>query len=135
MKSNPHILGRQTMLELYGCKKARLNDIAFIEAMMIEAARRASATVVQQFFHQFSPFGVSGTVVIAESHINIHTWPEHDFAAVDLFTCGSEMEVMEACGYLVEALEAQKHTIKTYERGDMTLIQKVREQQTPNHHR
>lgn len=135
MKEIPEILGKQTMLELYGCAKKHLNDIAYIEAMMIEAAKRASATVVQQFFHQFSPFGVSGTVVIAESHINIHTWPEHDFAAVDLFTCGKDMEVAAACQYLTEALQAQQHTIKTYERGDMDLIRKVRELQTPHHRR
>jgi S-adenosylmethionine decarboxylase proenzyme len=133
VKKTPQILGKQTMLELYGCATKYLNDIAYIEKMMLEAAKRANATVVQQFFHQFSPFGVSGTVVIAESHINIHTWPEHDFAAVDLFTCGTEMEVMEACNYLTEALEAQQHTIKTYERGDMALIQKVRDSRTLHH--
>lgn len=135
MKEIPEILGRQTMLELYGCATQYLNDIAYIETMMIEAAKRAKATVVQQFFHQFSPFGVSGTVVIAESHINIHTWPEHNFAAVDLFTCGKDMAVEEACAYLSEALEAQQHTIKTYDRGDMELIRKVREQQTLRHRR
>ena len=122
------------MLELYGCFTAYLNDIVYIEKMMIEAAKRARATVVQQFFHQFSPFGVSGTVVIAESHINIHTWPEHDFAAVDLFTCGCDMDITAACEYLAEALRAQQHTIKTYQRGDMALIRTISGSQIPNHH-
>jgi S-adenosylmethionine decarboxylase proenzyme len=135
VKDNSEILGKQTMLEMYGCATQYLNDVAYIEQMMLEAARRAHTTVVQQFFHQFSPFGVSGTVVIAESHINIHTWPEHDFAAVDLFTCGKDMDVTAACQYLAEALQAQQHTIKTYERGDMDLIRKVRELQTPHHRR
>jgi len=134
VKKIPRILGTQTMLELYGCGRSKLDDISFIEQMMIEAAQRAHATVVQQFFHQFSPFGVSGTVVIAESHINIHTWPEYDFAAVDIFSCGTEMQVEKACSFLEQALDAKYHTLKVYERGEMAVIQKVRGPQTPNRH-
>lgn len=128
-------LGLQTMLELYGCNAALLDDTEYIRKSMLEAAEKANATIVQQFFHQFSPFGVSGTVVIAESHINIHTWPEHRFAAIDLFTCGVEMNITAACDYLMERLEACEHMIDSLNRGHMATIQKVNEAQTQHHRR
>lgn len=119
------ILGRQTMLELYGCKKEFLNDVDFIEKVMVEAANRAKATMVQQYFHQFSPHGVSGTIVIEESHINIHTWPEYDFAAIDIFTCNLEMNVQVACDYLKEILEAKKEVMNSHDRGNLTIINEI----------
>jgi len=120
------ILGKQRMLELYGCEKELLDNIAFIKKNMLKAAEIANATIVQQYFHQFSPYGVSGTVVIAESHINIHTWPEHDYAAIDIFTCSEEMDVDSACAFLKKALKAKEHDIKDYERGNLETIKRVR---------
>ena len=125
-----NILGKQRMLELYGCETALLDDIAFIKKSMLKAAEIANATIVQQYFHQFSPFGVSGTVVIAESHINIHTWPEHNYAAIDIFTCTEKMDVDNACAFLKEAFQAKEHSTKDYERGNLETIQKVRALQT-----
>ncbi len=119
------ILGRQTMLELYGCKKTFLNDVSFIEKVMVEAANRANATMVQQYFHQFSPHGVSGTIVIEESHINIHTWPEYDFAAIDIFTCNLEMDVRGACDYLREILEAKKEVVNSHDRGNLAIVNQI----------
>lgn len=119
------ILGRQTMLELYGCKAEFLNDVKFIESVMVEAANRANATMVQQYFHQFSPHGVSGTIVIEESHINIHTWPEYDFAAIDIFTCNLEMDVRAACDYLNEVLQAKEEVISSHDRGSLAMVKRV----------
>jgi len=81
-------LGHQIVAEFYACDPALLADVGFITAAMLEAARRTGATIVTQTFHHFSPHGVSGAVIIAESHLAIHTWPEYGYAAVDLFTCG-----------------------------------------------
>ncbi|MDD4848209.1 MAG: adenosylmethionine decarboxylase, partial [Bacteroidales bacterium] len=81
-------LGRHILVEFIGCKSETLNDVALIEESMVTAARKADATVINSTFHHFSPFGVSGVVVIQESHLAIHTWPEYQYAAVDLFTCG-----------------------------------------------
>ena len=120
------ILGRQTMLELYGCKTDLLNDVSFIEKVMVEAANRANATMVQQYFHQFSPHGVSGTIVIEESHINIHTWPEYDFAAIDIFTCNLEMDVQAACDYLKEILEAKKEVVSSHDRGNLEIVNQIK---------
>ncbi len=117
-------LGLQIMVELYGCDVQLLDDPVFIEKSMLEAAQLANATVVQQFFHQFSPFGVSGTVVIAESHINIHTWPEHAYAAVDIFTCGESLNARAAIDFLEIKLKAGKVSSQKYLRGDQEVIKR-----------
>ncbi len=80
-------LGRHALLDLYGCDPAVLDDREFLQEVLRQTAVELKCTVVQEAFHTFSPHGVSGVVVIAESHLAIHTWPEHGFAAVDLFTC------------------------------------------------
>ena len=85
-------LGRHILVEFNGCCPEILNDVAVIEEAMVEGARKAGATVIQSTFHHFSPFGVSGVVVIQESHLAIHTWPEYQYAAVDLFTCGETVD-------------------------------------------
>ncbi len=126
-------LGVQYMVELFECKTQLLNDPVFIEKMMLAAAEKANATIVQQFFHQFSPFGVSGTVVIAESHINIHTWPEHNYAAVDIFTCGDTLNADAAINSLKKLLEAQELQISQHNRGSLKNINRVHALQTPNH--
>ncbi len=112
-------LGKQYMVELKGCKASLLDDPKFIGEAMHEAALKANATIVQQFFHQFSPFGVSGTIVIAESHINIHTWPEHCYAAIDMFTCSDTLIAENAIEYLKEALEADDCTTSMIHRGQI----------------
>ena len=81
-------LGRHLLAEFHDCESPALNDPARIEALMNEAARLSGATVVQSVFHAFSPHGVSGVVVVEESHLAVHTWPEYRYAAVDYFSCG-----------------------------------------------
>ncbi len=85
-------LGRQILVEFYDCDRAVLNDENLIRDIMLEGVRRSQATIVTDAFHCFSPHGVSGVVVIAESHVAIHTWPEHGYAAVDIFTCGETID-------------------------------------------
>jgi len=84
---------------------------------MLEAAERAQATVVQLVFHEFSPVGISGVVVIAESHLAIHTWPEHRYAAVDVFSCGDVLQPELAADYLVEQLGAARASVVELQRG------------------
>jgi S-adenosylmethionine decarboxylase len=93
-------LGSHLLIELFGCDKSSLEAEATVGAAMHEAAERSQATVVAESFHEFKPFGVSGAVIIQESHYTIHTWPEHGYAAVDLFYCGGTVKVHNA----VEAL-------------------------------
>lgn len=112
-------LGKQYIVELKDCNASFLDDPELIGEIMTEAAIQAKATIVQQFFHQFSPFGVSGTIVIAESHINIHTWPEHQYAAVDIFTCSDTLIAENAINYLKKSLEAKMCNISMINRGEI----------------
>jgi S-adenosylmethionine decarboxylase len=83
----------------------------------VEAAKRAQATVVDVVFHEFNPFGISGVVVIAESHLAIHTWPEYRYAAVDVFSCGDVLQPQVAADYLVEQLGAARASVVELQRG------------------
>ncbi len=83
---------------------------------MISAAERIGATVMSDAFHKFSPQGVSGTVVISESHLSIHTWPEKRYVAVDIFTCGG-LDPRPGFRYLDEVLGAESHRVQEIVRG------------------
>lgn len=115
-------LGRQIVAEFYACDGSLLNDVEVISAALMEAARRAGATIVSQAFHHFSPHGVSGAVIIAESHLSIHTWPEYGYAAVDLFTCGDTVSSEAAFTYLREALRAGHISTMELHRGQVDLM-------------
>jgi len=99
-------LGQQIIAEFYDCNRASLNDVDFIRAAMLYAAEKAGAMIVTETFHHFSPHGVSGAVIIAESHLSIHTWPEYGYAAVDLFTCGDTVSSETAFNHLRDTLES-----------------------------
>ena len=100
------ILGRHILVEYYNCDPELLRNPEFIEREMNQAALAAEATVVESKFHHFSPWGVSGAILIAESHLTIHTWPEYGFAAADLFTCG-DLDPWKSFAYLEEVLKAE----------------------------
>jgi S-adenosylmethionine decarboxylase len=78
------------LIELNSVDYSLLDDVLAIENIFLDAVRKSSATYVNHYFHKFSPHGVSGVVVIAESHLSIHTWPENGYAALDVFTCGEK---------------------------------------------
>jgi S-adenosylmethionine decarboxylase proenzyme len=112
-------LGRHLLAEFYDCNSNILNNVQLIEDSMKEAAIACGATIVQSNFHLFNPFGVSGVVVIAESHLAIHTWPELGYAAVDLFTCGGNCDPKVAYEYLREKLGAGSAFYSELKRGLM----------------
>ena len=112
-----HALGRHLVLELNGCNPKLLNDVKRVEDIMVAAAKLAKATIVGSHFHQFSPFGISGVVVIAESHVAIHTWPEHGYAAVDIFTCGDTLSPDVAAQYLVQKFQSRQPSLMELKRG------------------
>jgi S-adenosylmethionine decarboxylase len=111
------ILGRHLVVEYSDCDKSKLNDERFLEDAMKEAVRRSGATIVRSVFHQYNPQGVSGVVVIAESHISIHTWPEYGYAAVDFFTCGQSVDPYKAHEYLKEAVRCKRAFVQDLKRG------------------
>jgi S-adenosylmethionine decarboxylase len=110
-------LGRHLLLELYDCSSEVLNSLESVKRAMVEAAKRAEATIIDVVFHEFNPFGISGVVVIAESHLSIHTWPEHRYAAVDIFSCGETLKPAEAASYLVEQFGASRASCVEVKRG------------------
>lgn len=110
-------IGHQIVLDLYDCAHERLDSVDVVRTALIQTARAAGATIVETVFHKFSPWGVSGVVVIAESHLAIHTWPERRYAAVDIFTCGSSVDLHRATRYLVQALQAGRAVKKEFPRG------------------
>ena len=112
-------LGRHVLAEVHGCEPQVLNDIGAVERIMVEAALNAGAEVREVAFHKFSPQGVSGVVVISESHLAVHTWPEHGYAAVDVFTCGEAVNPWDACRHLVQEFGAKQVTASETLRGVM----------------
>ena len=110
-------LGRHVLAEIFGCSFEVLNDVKKVEENMVNAALEAGAEVREYVFHKFSPQGVSGVVVISESHLAIHTWPELGYAAVDVFTCGEKVNPWDACNFLVEKFKAEYMTANEVKRG------------------
>ena len=112
-----HALGRHLLVELLDCNSDDLNNREAVKRSLLEAARLAQATIVATTFHQSNPFGISGVVVIAESHLSIHTWPEHRYAAVDVFSCGNVLKPDLAAGYLAQRFAAKQVSIVELQRG------------------
>ena len=110
-------LGKHLLLELKDCDREVLNDLSFLKGMLQAAANEAGATVLGESFHQFNPHGVSGAVIIAESHLFIHTWPECGYAAVDIFTCGDSVKPEKAAKKIIQELGAKSHSMLEIQRG------------------
>ncbi|MBE9078206.1 polyamine aminopropyltransferase [Romeria aff. gracilis LEGE 07310] len=117
-------LGRHILVEFHGCSAEILNDVPRIESSMLDAAKEAGATIISSVFHHFSPFGVSGVVVIQESHLAIHTWPEYRYAAVDLFTCGYSVSPWVSYESLKAAFQAEHGSAIELNRGQLELLEK-----------
>jgi len=116
-------LGNHILVEFMNCSPEVMNDVSKIESKMVSAAQLAGATVINSTFHHFSPFGVSGVVVIQESHLAIHTWPEYGYAAVDLFTCG-EINAWLSFDYLKKSFLAQSYSVVEMKRGSVNLLKR-----------
>lgn len=112
-----HALGSHLLVELRDCNPATLMSLQKVTDSMVSAAKKAKATIVDVSFHEFNPFGISGMVVIAESHLSIHTWPEYSYAAVDIFTCGDIIKPEVAVQHLIEMFESKNPSIVEMKRG------------------
>jgi S-adenosylmethionine decarboxylase proenzyme len=120
-KERHPIYGSQVVLDLYECETTHLDDLGWVKGCLMDAARAAGATIVQTVFHKFSPWGISGVVVIAESHLAIHVWPERRYAAIDLFTCGENVRVNIASEFLERAFRSGRSVQRHFTRGDQAL--------------
>ncbi len=110
-------LGRHLLLELSGCRGRLLDDPKALERSLVEAVKAGGGTVIRTFFHRFQPQGVTGVVLIAESHLTIHTWPEHGYAALDLFTCGPDFDLAAARERIERDLPARSVSAREIRRG------------------
>lgn len=120
--SKTSVLGRHWLIELQGCIPELLHEVQQVERIMRRAAAVAQAHIVSGHFHQFNPYGVSGVLVIQESHLTIHTWPEHGYAAVDIFTCSPDLLVPEAIVQLQQDFGAKKVEVQVMERGIAAIV-------------
>ena len=115
---------KHLLLELYRCDEEKLNDEPFLRCSLNKAAKIAKATVLNLISNKFEPQGVTAIALLAESHISIHTWPESNYSAVDIFTCGRNMLPELASQYLIEALQAEEHSMRIIERNPPAVLLK-----------
>ena len=109
--------GKHIIVELSNCDVNIINNLTEVKNILIQAALYAHAEIKELAFHRFSPQGVSGVVVIAESHISVHTWPEYGYVALDIYTCGNKTEPLKACNYIAEIFKAENIFATEIERG------------------
>ena len=110
-------LGTHIIVELSDCDAKILSDVDQVANILVAAAKEANAEILQTAFHRFTPQGVSGVVVIAESHLSIHTWPEYGYAAMDIYTCGEHTDPWKACRYAATAFQAKQMLTTEVRRG------------------
>ncbi len=110
-KEQYKVIGEQLIIELYGCDTDIIDDVPAMEKIMLAGAKAANATVVTHEFHQFAPQGVSGAVIVAESHLAIHTWPEDGYCTLDIFTCGDHTNNAAALQKIKEGVKATHYQV------------------------
>ncbi len=101
-------MGRHVIAELWNCNIDKLNNLKLIEKIMVNAALESGAEIREVAFHKFAPMGVSGVVIISESHLTIHSFPEHGYASIDVYTCGDTIDPTVAAKFITKQLEASK---------------------------
>ena len=118
-------LGNHLIIELYDCDCEFINDTQRVEDALIKGVELSGATIVQSVIHKFNPHGVSGVIVIEESHFSVHTWPEYGYCALDIFTCGDEIDYHSALQYLKKEFGARHLSVTEMKRGMLDLPVKL----------
>ena len=119
------LLGTHVLVDLWGVDRDLLDDAEGMRALLVEAAVAGGATVKGVRMERFQPHGVSGVVILAESHLAIHTWPEHGAAAADVFTCGAPEVARAVADELIGSLAPARHQQQEVERGAMAPVLEV----------
>ncbi|AAS72261.1 adenosylmethionine decarboxylase [Leptospira interrogans] len=114
-------LGKHVIAEFYECDYETINNHELVEDIMLKSVDLSGATTIKSVFHRFSPYGVSGVVVVSESHFAIHTWPEYGYCAVDVFTCGDLIDNQAALDYLKEKFGSKNVSVVEMKRGVLNL--------------
>lgn len=126
MPEQPSALGHHWVMDLYGCPIEFLDDPALIQRRLQETTERFGLTLLKLATNRFEPQGVTAIGLLAESHLSIHTWPEHNYAAIDIFTCGSDEALQAACEFIAEVLGAERSTVMRLRRGVLKGVERCR---------
>ncbi len=118
-------IGKHWLIEVYGIASEFLEKKEVVQDILNGTVNAARATKVSESFHQFSPYGVSGVIVIEESHFTVHTWPEYGYAAIDFFTCGENIRCEDAVDYLKQAFNTQEVEVQFFDRGSLAKAQSL----------
>lgn len=110
-------IGRHLIVEAFGCSREVLDNPTLLRSMLMDAARKANMEVCGELFHEFNPQGVTGVVVVKESHLSIHTWPEFGYASIDIFTCGSYADPWKAYDHIIGILKPRNVQVMELKRG------------------
>ena len=110
-------LAQHTLVEFHGCDPERLKRPREVRALLRRAVLKGRGTIVKSVFHAFSPYGVSGVIVITESHVTVHTWPEHGYAAMDIFSCSPRLDHEAIVEYFKVEVGAGRVLTRAFARG------------------
>jgi len=105
--SQHKVLGVHYILDLCSCNVDLLNDSQYIMLTLREAIVQSNSTLLEEVKYEFTPQGITAICLLSESHISIHTWPEMEYAAVDIFTCGEHTDPKTACDFIINALQSK----------------------------
>lgn len=114
-------LGRHLIGDLFDCNCELINDVNQVKRIMVRAAEIVKAHIVDVSFHTFNPHGISGVIVIAESHLAIHTWPEYGYCSIDIYTCGDDLDPWIAFEYMNKEFEAKRTSVMEMKRGMLNM--------------
>ena len=112
-------IGRHIILEMWGCQN--LDSVETAESALRDMVRALAVKLLDLKVYPFSPVGVTGMAIVAESHLVIHTWPEYGYAAVDVFTCGAPRDPQDAIGVLRHYFQPERIGVMEINRGQVEL--------------
>lgn len=107
-------LAKHILLDLYDCDFDLINSVEFVESALTKAVGISGCEILNKYFHKFSPQGVTGIICVCESHFSIHTWPEHNYCAIDIFCCKDKTE--KSIEFLKKSFKAKKTKTRIMER-------------------
>src|SRR5574341_1982148 len=102
---------------MWGCCKTSIDNVDVVKEVLIKATEAIKATLIDVVCHRFSPYGVTGVAILAESHISVHTWPEYGYAAADIFICNNIINPLNAASYMSQAFQAKEASTLELKRG------------------
>lgn len=112
---NPN--GIHYLIEFFGCNDEQINSVEFWKKILPESIEKSKMTVLESFFYEFNPQGITGFLLLSSSHLSVHTWPEHQYVVCDIFSCSGEDDTQKVIDYLVQNIKHSNIEIKKIKRG------------------